>query len=74
MNKLNEAFAKTNIQGLLALIIIIGGLCILAFQNASSDIKIAVVGLMSSVLGYYFGSSRSTAKKDETIANMIEKN
>jgi len=66
-----EAFLKANIQGIIALIIIIGGLYILAFNNSTNDIKIAIVGLMSSVIGYYFGSSRSTAKKDETIAEQL---
>jgi len=68
-----DAFLKTNIQGIIALIIICGGLFILAFNQATTDVKIAVVGLMSSVVGYYFGSSRSTAKKDEVIANQLEK-
>ena len=65
--------SKVNIQGIIALIIIIGGLFILAFQSATTDVKIAVVGLMSSVVGYYFGSSRSTAKKDEIISNQLDK-
>jgi hypothetical protein len=64
---------KVNIQGVVALIIITGGLYILAFNQATNDVKIAVVGLMSSVVGYYFGSSRSTAKKDEVIAQQLEK-
>lgn len=67
-----EAFLRTNIQGIIALIIICGGLSILAFNNPTTDVKIAVVGLMSTVVGYYFGSSKSTAKKDETIANQLE--
>lgn len=71
---MKELFGKTNIQGVLALIIIVGGFYILAFRTSTSDVKIATVGLMSSVIGYYFGSSRSTAKKDETIANFIDKN
>lgn len=66
-----EAFFKANIQGIIALIIIIGGLYILAFNSSTADIKIAIVGLMSSVIGYYFGSSRSTAKKDEVIAEQL---
>ena len=65
--------SKVNIQGIVALIIVCGGLFILAFNNATNDVKIAVVGLMSSVVGYYFGSSRSTAKKDEIIFNQLEK-
>ena len=68
-----ENFLKSNIQSIIALIIIIGGLLILTFNNPTTDIKIAIVGLMSSIIGYYFGSSRSTAKKDETIATFIHK-
>lgn len=65
--------SRVNIQGIVAMIIICGGLYILGFNQATNDVKIAVVGLMSSVVGYYFGSSRSTAKKDEVIANQLEK-
>lgn len=53
---------KANIQGIIALIIIAVGLYILGWNGADNDVKIAVVGLMSSVIGYYFGS----AKKNTT--------
>jgi len=66
-----EGVCKVNIQGLIAIIVVVGGLYILAFNNSTNDIKIAVVGLMVSVLNYYFGSSKSTAKKDETIAEQL---
>jgi len=62
------SYRYAKIQGIIALIIIIGGLYILAFNGSVTDIKIAVVGLMSSVIGYYFGSSKnspSTNKKEE---------
>lgn len=49
---------KTNIQGIIALIIIIAGLYILGWNKATNDVRIAVVGLMGSVIGYYFGSSK----------------
>ena len=70
---MKDIFVKTNIQGLIALIIIIGGLLFLAFVDAQLVIKTTVSNLMLVVTGYYFGSSRSTAKKDETIANFIDK-
>ena len=69
----NDTMKNLTIQGFIALIIIVGGLSILAFNNPTTDIKIAVVGLMSTVVGYYFGSSRSTGKKDETIAEFVNK-
>lgn len=55
---------KTNIQGIIALIIISVGLYILGWTAPTNDVKIAVVGLMGSVIGYYFGSS----KKNNTDA------
>ena len=41
---------KTNIQGIIALIIISVGLYILGWNKADNDTKIAVVGLMGSVI------------------------
>lgn len=49
---------KTNIQGIIALIIIAVGLYILGWSKTTNDVRIAVVGLMGSVIGYYFGSSK----------------
>ena len=49
---------KTNIQGVIALIIIAVGLYILGWTAPENDVKIAVVGLMGSVIGYYFGNSK----------------
>lgn len=55
---------KANIQGIIALLIISVGLYILGWGNPTNDVKIAVVGLMGSVIGYYFGST----KKNNTDA------
>ena len=49
---------KTNIQGVIALIIIAVGLYILGWTAPENDVKIAVVGLMGYVSGYYFGNSK----------------
>jgi hypothetical protein len=49
---------KANIQGIIALLIISVGLYILGWSNPTNDVKIAVVGLMGSVIGYYFGSTK----------------
>lgn len=67
-----DTLTAITVQSVIAMIIIVGGLAILAFNNPTTDIKIAVVGLMSTVVGYYFGSSRSTAKKDDTIADIAK--
>lgn len=55
---------KANIQGIIALIIIGAGLYILGWNGADNDVKIAVVGLMSSVIGYYFGSAKKTTNNE----------
>lgn len=55
---------KANIQGIIALIIIGVGLYILGWNGADNDTKIAVVGLMSSVIGYYFGSAKKNTTND----------
>jgi hypothetical protein len=52
---------KANIQGIIALLIISVGLYILGWSNPTNDVKIAVVGLMGSVIGYYFGSTKKTS-------------
>lgn len=70
---MKDTFIKAHIQGIIALIIIVGGLLFLAFIDATDVIKTTVSNLMLVVTGYYFGSSRSTSKKDETIANFIDK-
>ena len=54
---LKEAISKTNIQGILAIIVICSGFYILN-TTKEADMKIAIVGLMGTVLGYYFGSSK----------------
>jgi len=38
-----------------------------------SQILMAIVGTLGFITGYYFASSHSSAKKDETIANMTTK-
>ena len=55
---------KTNIQGIIALIIIAVGLYILGWTSPENDVKIAVVGLMGSVIGYYFGNSKKQSNED----------
>lgn len=67
-----------NIKPLLALLVVLMGFGYF-FTTTLSDIKpndqvlIAIVSLMTGAMGYYFGASTGTAKKDETINNLIEK-
>lgn len=53
-----EAISRTNIQGIIAIIVICSGFHILN-STKEADIKIAIVGLMGTVLGYYFGNAQN---------------
>ena len=34
----------------------------------------ALIGSFATIVGYFFGSSSSSAKKDETISNIVQQN
>jgi uncharacterized membrane protein len=70
---IKETINNLTIQGVIALLIICVGFAFLAFVPAKESVTVSIVNLMIMVVSYYFGSSRSTSKKDETIANMIDK-
>ena len=61
-----------SIASVLALCVIIGGGTFLYFSG-DADIKYGVIALMSSVLTYYFGSSKTSAQKDVAINNLSRK-
>ncbi len=63
----NAGWLPKNIAAVLALIVTVGGGAIL-WTTQEADVRTATVGLMTLVLGFYFGSSRGSQLKDETIA------
>ncbi len=63
----NAGWLPKNIAAVLALIVTVGGGVIL-WTTQEADVRTATVGLMTRVLGFYFGSSRGSQLKDETIA------
>jgi hypothetical protein len=63
----HASWLPKNVPAILALIIVLGGGFILA-TTKEPDVRTATVGLMTLVLGFYFGSSRGSERKDETIA------
>lgn len=63
----NAGWLPKNIAAVLALIVTVGGGAIL-WATQEADVRTATVGLMTLVLGFYFGSSRGSQLKDETIA------
>ena len=63
------AWLPKNIASILAIIVVLGGGSMLAW-SPNPDVRTAAVGLVTLVLGFYFGSSSSGKTKDTTIANL----
>jgi len=63
------SFMSKNIAPILALVVVIGGGAML-WTSANADVRTAAVGLITLVLGFYFGSTNSSQRKDATIANL----
>ena len=62
----NATWLAKNVPAILALIVIIVGFLLLGITK-DADVRTAVVGLMTLVLGYYFGSTSSSRVKDDAI-------
>lgn len=60
------------ITPILALIVTVGGGYMLATETETS-VQMAVVGIMSSVLAYYFGTSASSARNGDAIRAIAAK-
>ena len=60
-----EMLVKSNVQVVLAVFIIVFCFYALAFLTLDNDIRIVFAGYIGSVIGFYFGSSRSSQLKDE---------
>lgn len=66
-----------NIKPILALMIVLLGFAyffITTFSDTrpNDQILILIASLMTGAMGYYFGSSTGTAKKDETIQELTK--
>jgi uncharacterized membrane protein YfcA len=61
---------KEGVAPLLAVMVVVGGFLVIRFNPES---KTEAVAMMMLVLGYYFGSSKSSAAKDDTIKEQLEK-
>jgi hypothetical protein len=62
----NATWLSKNIPAILALIVIVVGFILLGVTR-DADVRTAVVGLMTLVLGFYFGSTSTSRSKDDTI-------
>lgn len=61
-----------NVAALIACVVIVGGGVLLA-TTTEADVRTAVVGLMTLVLGFYFGSTSSSRAKDDAIHALSNK-
>ena len=65
----NASWLSKNIAAILALAVVTGGGCMLAW-SPNADVRTAAVGLITLVLGFYFGSTSQSHAKDKTIAGL----
>lgn len=65
----NATWLAKNVPAILALVVIVVGFVLLGITK-EADVRTAVVGLMTLVLGFYFGSSSTSRAKDETIRSL----
>ena len=65
----NATWLSKNIPAILALVVVVGGGIALTTTN-QADVRTAVVGLMTLVLGFYFGTSSSSRNKSTTIERL----
>lgn len=71
---MKNSFLNDNIKPILGFVVLTFAFtyfftCSLRDLKPDPQILIAFVGAVGTVLGYFFGSSSSSAKKDELIAN-----
>ena len=60
------------ITPILALVVTLGG-GVMLWYSTDGDTKMAVVGLMTLVLGYYFGTSQGSTKASQLFRDVIRK-
>lgn len=65
----NATWLAKNVASILALGVITFGFLLLG-TTKDADVRTAVVGLMTLVLGFYFGSTSSSKAKDDVIRSL----
>jgi hypothetical protein len=72
-----RALALTDPQFIMAMVVLVFSFAILALfalgYAKDGDTKTAVVGFSMLILGYYFGSSRGSADKTDTLNTIVKK-
>lgn len=63
---------EINVKSIIALIVVSFGICAIVFVDIKDMALGALISFVSQVIGYFFGSSKSSADKDKTISKMSE--
>lgn len=63
----HASFLAKNIVPMLAIIVVVGGGAGIVF-SPDTDVRMALVSVVTMVLGFYFGTSQTSKNKDITIA------
>ena len=72
----SQSWLSANIKPILALVIVLLGfgyfyMCSIRNIKPDPQILIAMVTSVGMAIGFYFGSSSGSSKKDDTIANSV---
>lgn len=67
----NASWMAKNIVPILALLVVVGGGTTLVMTN-EADVRTASVGLVTMVLGYFFGTTASSARNGAAIAEIAK--
>lgn len=65
----HASWLAKNIVPILALIVVIGGGAVITW-SPHTDVRMAAVGIVTLVLGYFFGTTKNSGTKDTTIADL----
>lgn len=66
---MNCSWMKDAVAPVLSFLVTVGGFLIIYFKPEN---KTEIIGLMTLVLTFYFGSSKGSERKDETIADQLK--
>lgn len=63
-------FKEFNVKSILALFIIVFGMVALCFLHLEQMVLGAIIGFISQPMQYFFGSSKGSEAKDQTIKDL----